>query len=134
MAEKQVITRELHDGMASLIGDQYGNYVVQSVVRHGNDVDRSVVLKIVGSSVESYSRHKYASNVVEKCLTYGTDAWRKRVLDTFIAHSRREQESLILSLIRDQFGNYVIRKSPVCLMHNRLLTFGRKTPRCCQSG
>lgn len=110
MSDKRTMMRELHTGMASLVGDQFGNYVVQHVVQHGSDVDRSLVLQIVASSFETFSRHKFASNVVEKCLFFGNDAWRKQVVDTLIAGSHRELESMILNLIRDQYGNYVIQK------------------------
>jgi len=106
---------ELRDGMASLVPDQYGNYVVQHVIEHGTAADRCHVFSIVANGLKNYSKHKFASNVVEKCLVYANDAWRSEVVKILVASGRRENgrenESMILSLIEDSYGNYVIRES-----------------------
>ncbi|GAM86073.1 hypothetical protein ANO11243_040830 [Dothideomycetidae sp. 11243] len=110
-SDKDVIMAELHEHMTSLVTDQYGNYVVQHVVQHGKDRDRKIVLSIVSDGLDIFSKHKFASNVVETCLAYGGADFRRLVLDRFIAGNKRAHESLLLGLIKDNFGNYVIRKS-----------------------
>ena len=46
-----------------------GNYVIQHVLEHGNPEDKSRILELKGK-VLVLSQHKFASNVVEKCVTY----------------------------------------------------------------
>ena len=56
-----------------LLDDQYGNYVIQHVLQYGRDQDRESVLNIVVSGgLLTLSRQKFASNVVEKLLKYGS--------------------------------------------------------------
>lgn len=107
---RQLILRELQDSMPGLIGDAFGNYVVQHVVQHGGPDDRQKVLDLVMKGFEGYSKHKFASNVVEQCLTFASDAWRKGVVDIIIRGNRREGEGMLIGFIRDNYGNYVIRK------------------------
>lgn len=110
---KAMIMAELMGGIQGMISDQYGNYVVQHVVEHDDGEAKRHVLNIVAGNLESYSRHKFASNVVEKCLEKSDDEWRRRVIYTLANDDimRCEGEGLIVGLIKDNFGNYVIRKS-----------------------
>ncbi|QIX01527.1 hypothetical protein AMS68_007044 [Peltaster fructicola] len=110
---KEIILGELHESMSKgMIGDSYGNYVVQHVVENGPDVNRQHVLNIVLADLEGYSKHKFASNVVEKCIQYSTDVWRRKVVEvlTTVDDRRAEGEGVLVSLIKDSFGNYVIQK------------------------
>lgn len=108
-----IIMRELLHSIQNMIGDQYGNYVVQHVVQHGTEEGRRHVMDIVGGNLEMYSKHKFASNVVEKCLRFSDDQWRRKVVDV-IAHAnprRGEGDGVFVGMIKDQYGNYVIRES-----------------------
>lgn len=109
---KSMIMRELMDGIQSMISDQYGNYVVQHVVEHDAGEARRLVLDTVGGGLEAYSKHKFASNVVEKCLEKADDGWRREVVAALANGDQRrcEGEAVLVSLIKDNFGNYVIRK------------------------
>ena len=56
-----------------LLDDQYGNYVIQHVLQYGRQSDRESILKIVvASGLLTLSKQKFASNVVEKLLKYGS--------------------------------------------------------------
>ncbi|TKX27535.1 pumilio-family RNA binding repeat-containing protein 1 [Elsinoe australis] len=109
---KRMVMSELQGSLATLVGDQFGNYVVQHVVRHGEAKDRQVVLEIVAGSLETFSKHKFASNVVEKCLSFGGEDFHREVVLQMIQGQDRAppQDSMILSLIKDSYGNYVIQK------------------------
>ena len=96
--------------MPGLIGDAFGNYVVQHVVVHGEAHDKQKVFDLVIRGLEGYSKHKFASNVVEQCLTHASDAWRREVVNIIIQGNRREGEGMLIGCIRDNYGNYVIRK------------------------
>ena len=114
---KALIMDELMGCIEALISDQFGNYVVQHVVHHGEGNAKKLVLDIVGRSLEAYSKHKFASNVVEKCLEKADDNWRRFVwmtLSTTRSH-RGESEGVLVSMIKDSYGNYVIREYSLCL-------------------
>ena len=117
---KGMIMAELMQSIQSMISDQYGNYVVQHVVEHDNGEGRMRVLQIVGDGLEGYSKHKFASNVVEKWLQLSDDAWRKQVVCSLASADQRrsEGEGVLVGLIKDNFGNYVIRKLQPCVMVN----------------
>jgi len=71
---------------------------------------RAKVIKIVTNQLVTLSKHKFASNVVEKSIQYGTDEQRKAIISQLTAlHS--DGSSPLQLLMKDQFGNYVIRKS-----------------------
>ncbi|CAD0112784.1 unnamed protein product [Aureobasidium uvarum] len=107
---RKTILAELHDCMSTLIGDSFGNYVAQHVVEYGFSPDRQRVLELVLKGLEGYSKHKFASNVVEKCLTHSGETWKQDVIGVIVRNNNREGESMLLGLIRDNYGNYVIQK------------------------
>ena len=55
------------------------------------------------------SIHKYASNVIEKCLHYGTDEQKIKLINELLNKDDNVHDSLI-SLVKDKFGNYVVQK------------------------
>lgn len=110
---KPTILGELHEKMHNgMISDQYGNYVVQHVVQKGSPQDKGQVFRLVIAGLEGYSKHKFASNVVEKCIEYSDDAWRREIVNVLTAPDQRRSEgdTTLVSMIKDNFGNYVIRK------------------------
>jgi len=110
---KATIMAELIEGIPTMIPDTYGNYVVQHIVARDEGAGRLRVLQVVLSQLENFSKHKFASNVVEKCLEQADDHWRRRVVYALMDGNQRhiEGEGVLVSMIKDNFGNYVIRKS-----------------------
>ena len=53
-----------------LIRDQYGNYVIQHVLSAGRAGDVSAIVNTLSGNMLALSQHKFASNVVERCLEY----------------------------------------------------------------
>ena len=112
LPSKPMIMSELMDNIQTMISDQFGNYVVQHIVSHDQGEGKKQVLSIVGRGFEGFSRHKFASNVVEKCLEKADDNWRREMVFSF-AHGnqrRSDGEGILTGLIKDNYGNYVIRK------------------------
>lgn len=107
---KDAVLQELHACGAPLITDSYGNYVIQHVMEHGGIADRAIIYALVMEQLIPYSRHKFASNVVEKCLVYGNDEQRHEIMLRVIEKPERG-DSIILTLLKDNYGNYVIRES-----------------------
>eukprot|EP01063_Lacrimia_lanifica_P008189 TRINITY_DN1529_c0_g2_i2.p1 TRINITY_DN1529_c0_g2~~TRINITY_DN1529_c0_g2_i2.p1 ORF type:complete len:650 (+),score=183.05 TRINITY_DN1529_c0_g2_i2:104-2053(+) len=98
----------VHAGM--LVKDQYGNYVVQDLLIHGSPAYRLGVGKSLAGSLMELSRHKFASNVVEKLFQYGSAEGRYAMLSELMATPGPEQPSALLCMVRDQFANYVVQK------------------------
>lgn len=51
------------------------------VVEHGKQEDKSKLIASIKGKVLVLSQHKFASNVVEKCVTYATRAERSTLID-----------------------------------------------------
>jgi mRNA-binding protein PUF3 len=107
--DRQSILAELHACTTNLIPDQFGNYVIQHVIENGDEKDRTRMIDIVMGQLLAYSKHKFASNVVEKSIEFGAEHERKHIISTLTSANERG-ESPLLGLMRDQYGNYVIRK------------------------
>lgn len=109
---RSLILQELHDCALSLIVDQYGNYVTQHVIEHGQDEDKAKIISIVNGQLVNFSKHKFASNVVEKSIQFGTDEQRREIMISLTALNDKK-DSPLQALMRDQYGNYVIRKPSI---------------------
>ncbi|KAI1144191.1 ARM repeat-containing protein [Hypoxylon sp. FL0543] len=108
-AEKKSLMADLHGCAARLITDQYGNYVTQHIIAQGEPEDRQQVIQLVLQKLLFFSKHKFASNVVEKSIEYGTNEDRKAIRSQLTAlHS--DGTSPLQLMMKDQFGNYVIQK------------------------
>lgn len=108
-AEKKILMTDLHGCAARLITDQYGNYVTQHIISQGEPEDRQQVIQLVLQKLLFYSKHKFASNVVEKSIEFGTAENRKAITTQLMAlHS--DGTSPLQHMMKDQFGNYVIQK------------------------
>jgi mRNA-binding protein PUF3 len=105
---KQSIIRELHQCGSTLVSDQFGNYVTQGVISLGSDKDKETIINLVKANLMAFSRHKYASNVVEKCLTEGTDEQKHEMMKKVLERTDNRDSNLI-SMIKDQYANYVLR-------------------------
>ena len=106
---KQSVLRELHACVTTLITDQFGNYVIQHVIENGDAGDKQRIVAIVTSQLLTFSKHKFASNVVEKSIEFAEESQRVEILRQLTTPNEKG-ESPVLSLMRDQYGNYVIRK------------------------
>ena len=62
-----------------LIQDQYGNYVIQFILENQsiNKEDLFPIFNSLKGNIYNYSFHKFASNVVERCIKFGTPQQKK---------------------------------------------------------
>lgn len=103
------ILEELHRYTQNLVVDQYGNYVSQHIIERGSPADRSKVIDTVRGQVILLSKHKFASNVVEKCIAFGNPKERRDLIDEVLLIKSDGQCGIPL-LMKDQYGNYVLQK------------------------
>ena len=66
--------------------------------------DRTKLIKALLPRIYEFSCHKFASNVVEKCVVFGFPSDRVMILDEIDRRGGFEP------LLRDQFANYVVQK------------------------
>lgn len=120
------ILKELHVSTHTLVQDQYGNYVTQHVIEHGKPEDRARIIKLVTANLLQFSkyvsyfpttliyaltcllRHKFASNVVEKSIAFGSPEQKREIVHV-VTTPKADGTSPLHLLMRDQYGNYVIR-------------------------
>ncbi|KAH0609841.1 uncharacterized protein H6S33_012387 [Morchella sextelata] len=103
------LLQELHFCTQALVQDQYGNYVTQHVIEHGKAEDRAKIVNLVTSQLLHFSKHKFASNVVEKSIAFGSPDQKREIVKVVCA-TRPDGTSPLQILMRDQYGNYVIQK------------------------
>tara|TARA_R110002003_G_scaffold119_4_gene10574 strand:- start:12350 stop:15013 length:2664 start_codon:yes stop_codon:yes gene_type:complete len=120
--QRRFIFTELHAEGPKLITDSYGNYVTQHVIEHGLPEDRAKIVSLVKAQFLTFSKHKFASNVVERCLVCGSDEQRRDLVDAVIAKNERGENNL-LNLLKDGYGNYVIQKLLETLSREEYETF-----------
>jgi len=106
---KRVILDELLQNIQPLILDSYGNYVVQNIIQKGEPQDRRFIVNIVIKQLLGFSKHKFASNIVEKSIDFADQDQRVEILRQLTTPDEMGATP-VLGLMRDQFGNYVLRK------------------------
>jgi len=53
--------------------------------------------------------HKFASNVVEKCLSLGTKEQTSNIVNEIIEQDNKNN-NIIINMVKDKYANYVIQK------------------------
>lgn len=104
---KNPILEELMTYAEQLAKDQYGNYVLQHVLQHSSMECKDRIINTVAQNILAFSKHKFASNVVERCFVAVDTRHKGVLLNAVIGNS---ESSPLVSMVRDQYGNYVIQK------------------------
>lgn len=94
-----------------LIQDQYGNYVIQFILENQaiNNQDLLPIFQSLKGNIYQYSFHKFASNVIERCITFGNEQQKREIINEVFNLVKRDEE-LIINMVRDKFANYVVQK------------------------
>lgn len=95
--------------LCCLLQDQYGNYVIQHVLEHGRPEDKSKIVAEVRGKVLVLSQHKFASNVVEKCVIHSSRAERALLIDE-VCCQKDGPHSALYTMMKDQYANYVVQR------------------------
>ncbi|KAI5171406.1 pumilio RNA-binding family [Nematocida sp. LUAm3] len=93
----------------SLVEDQYGNYVIQHILEKGTEEHKRRIIENFIEKLPEYSTHKFASNVMEKCVLCGTQDARKKMLSQLM-QQKPGKENMLITISSDKFGNYVIQR------------------------
>ena len=79
-AQTLVLLGQLLVSTDHLLLDQYGNYVIQHVLDRGEPSNKSRIVSRIEGRVLMLSQHKFASNVVEKCVSNASIEERSRLI------------------------------------------------------
>ena len=108
--EKNEMLSEINKYIIELCQDQYGNYVIQHVLENRiSGIECSEIFEALKGKIFEMSIHKFASNVIERCLHFGSKKQRDAIIDEIISIDDSVHNSL-LGLVKDKFGNYVVQK------------------------
>ncbi|XP_952932.1 pumilio-family RNA-binding protein, putative [Theileria annulata] len=89
-----------------LVEDAYGNYVIQYVLRLRDDAVNARIVALLCEDLTRFSKHKFSSNVVERCLIFCPSSVRSNLVSRFL----NLPFTVLHDLILDPFGNYVIQR------------------------
>lgn len=57
---------------------------MQHVLEHGKPHERTAIIKKLTGQIVQMSQQKFASNVIEKCLTFGTPVERQTLVNEML--------------------------------------------------
>lgn len=111
--------------------NQFGNYVVQHSLQYGSEKFRKQILRELATEITSLATHKFASNVIEKCMAYCGKEEKKIMIDKMLGKRTASSDSVLEpedpgeggieekdfegvehlpKLMSDQYANYVVQK------------------------
>merc|ERR1712129_23696 len=110
VSEMSAVFASIVKHASTLVENQYGNYIIQHLLDLGpKEVTDTIKEKMHGKFVR-YSKQKFSSNVVEKCLRHsgnemkcgiGTKDWTTVIVRELLAKAG--------DLISDKYGNYCLQ-------------------------
>lgn len=131
VAAQLSVLNELLSETPRLVQDQYGNYVVQHVLEHGRPEDKAEIIRHLHGRIVVLSQHKFASNVIEKCVQYGSHDDRQVILEEIVSERSPPGTRLmpLEIMMKDPYANYVVQKIlEVCDDAQRELLISRIKP------
>lgn len=97
------LMEELLNQAEDLCWHGFAHHIMQSVIEHGNDVQRRRVAEALLSNPMAYAQHKNASYLVERALCYCCQDDKRTLL------GKLSKPDAIAVLAVTQFGSYVVR-------------------------
>ena len=76
--------------------------IIFSNKEHGKPEDKLRIVTAVKGKVLSLSQHKFASNVVEKCVSHATRSERASLIDEVISFNDASPHSPLHTMMKDQ--------------------------------
>lgn len=123
-AQRRPLLDEMHQDTLRLMQDQYGNYVIQWVLQHGEAHDRTAIVRQTKTHLLQLARHKFASNVVEHVVEVAPPADLAELLDELFSpvdpaeapaaltlpESTGAKHCVATVMMQDQYANYVLQR------------------------
>ncbi|TLS25966.1 hypothetical protein PpBr36_07457 [Pyricularia pennisetigena] len=101
--QKVWLIARITEHAVTLVQDPFGNYVVQYIIDLNEPTFTEPLVGMFRGRISFLSRHKFSSNVIEKCLRCSADVSKDMIAEEILAPGEIER------LLRDSFANYVIQ-------------------------
>ncbi|KAI0453215.1 ARM repeat-containing protein [Xylaria acuta] len=101
--QKVWLISQITEHALRLVQDPFGNYVVQYIIDLNEPSFTEPLATRFLSKIGMLSRHKFSSNVVEKCLRCASEEAKDRMVSELLVPGEMER------LLKDSFGNYVVQ-------------------------
>ncbi|GAW23658.1 hypothetical protein ANO14919_132320 [Xylariales sp. No.14919] len=101
--QKVWLISQITEHALRLVQDPFGNYVVQYIIDLNEPSFTEPLVQRFLTKIGMLSRHKFSSNVVEKCLRCASEEAKDRMVNELLAPGEMER------LLKDSFGNYVVQ-------------------------
>ncbi|KAF4973412.1 hypothetical protein FSARC_306 [Fusarium sarcochroum] len=101
--QKLWLIRRITEHARILVQDPFGNYVVQYIIDLNEPTFTEPIVLMFKDCISQLSRHKFSSNVIEKCLRCAQPPSKDLIVDELLRQQEMER------LLRDSFANYVIQ-------------------------
>jgi hypothetical protein len=101
--QKLWLIKRITDNAPILVQDPFGNYVVQYIIDLNEPTFTEPLVGMFRTRITQLSRHKFSSNVIEKCLRCAQDPSKDMIVEELLTPGEIER------LLRDSFANYVIQ-------------------------
>ena len=82
--------------------------MIQHVLEKGTADQRLEIISQLAGQIVKMSQHKFASNVVEKCLQHGGARERKLLIKEMLGPT--DENEPLQAMMKDPFANYVVQK------------------------
>ena len=99
-----------------LINDEYGNFIIQTVIRINNKNYNYKIYNYIKDKIVHLSSQKFSSNVIECCLA-DQSTIKYKVVKKIIDGNN------IKDLMADKYGNYIIQKALSYFKENEEIFF-----------
>ena len=107
--QKNILFNLTNKYCSELICDQFGNYVIQYVVKCNIELINKTLLNIIMNNLLFLCKEKYASNVLEKFISYNSPE------SIIFLNEIINDDNIIYNLITNQYGNYIIQRIISCI-------------------
>lgn len=101
--QKKWLVSRITEHARVLVQDPFGNYVVQYIIDLNEPTFTEPVVSMFQGCIGQLSRHKFSSNVIEKCLRCALPPSKDLIVEEMLVPAEIER------LLRDSFANYVIQ-------------------------
>ncbi len=101
--QKSWLVERITETAVTLVQDPFGNYVVQYIIDLNETSFTEPLVAQFRNRICQLSRHKFSSNVIEKCLRCALDPSKDMIVEELLMGGEIER------LLRDSFANYVIQ-------------------------
>ncbi|PAV78711.1 hypothetical protein WR25_16402 [Diploscapter pachys] len=109
LEQKPFVLEALFVHLNKLIEHQHGNYVIQHIIEHGTDENREMILHTLRGRVLTLAKQKHSSVVLQKLLNFSNNEHRN-ILITEVFGGPNNPNPNLLTMMKDQFANYVVQK------------------------